>query len=147
MSEQKNPAVLAAASPDPAVRGLAVRLQEIRTEEKQIHTFLDLYGQLVEKVQTEREAPPPPPPPPVEEAGVPRDEFVLLVRDVMLQAGRPLKPGELFSRLHAKNPDAVRSGADALRKRLYKLKEHFQRVGTDRHWPIDVPLPSGAAAG
>ena len=144
MSEPKDPAVLAAASPDPAVRGFAVRRQELAKEIGKIDSLLNLYVELVEAYQAEQK---PPATAPSSDGAMSRENFVPAIRDILLDAGQPLRPREIYEAFAAKFPDYAGGGPDAMRKRLYKLKDCFRAVGSDRHWPIDVAVPSGTPGG
>lgn len=144
MSEPKDPAVLAAASPDPAVRGLAVRRQELAKQVGKIDSLLGLYSELVEEYQAAQK---PPTTAPLNDGVMPRESFVPAVREILLSAGQPLRPREIYEAFAAKHPDYAGGGPDALRKRLYKLKDCFRSVGSDRHWPIDVAVLSGTPGG
>ena len=84
MSEPKDPAVLAAASPDPAVRGLAVRRQELAKEVGKIDSLLGLYGELVEAYQAEQK---PPTATPSNDGAMSRESFVAAIRGILLTPG------------------------------------------------------------
>ena len=73
---------------------------------------------------------------------LPKPQFVAAIRDILVAHGQPLQPAALFVRFHAAYPAFAAGGADALRKRMHGMKEHFVTLRHSGYWPADLPPPA-----
>jgi hypothetical protein len=131
-------ASFASQSLDPGVRNLVIRRMELAAEITKIDLFFasmhelttaDAGGQLMSAL-------------PRSTAGlIPKKQFAEVVRNILLAAGQPLKPTDIFNRFKALYPDCKISGSEAMRKRLFGTKELFRQIDGVGYWPADYPVP------
>lgn len=127
-----------AQSTDPGIRGLVVRRMELAAEITKIDllfasmhqlTTADANGLATGEL-------------PRSSTGfIPKKEFVTVVRNILLAAGRPLKSKDIYERFKALYPDCAISGPEMLRKRLFVTKDCFRNIEEAGYWPIDYPMP------
>jgi hypothetical protein len=139
-------AVLAAASTDPTVRSLVLRLTELQQEANDIRNFLVQYQRMHaivqargqtrngEDAQAVRQAPTP----------MPRHEFVPAIRKILRDTGRRMKPSEIYAEFRKRYPAYAFGGSDALRKRLHESKQFFDSDNAG-WWPSRIADPVAEA--
>lgn len=143
---------VAAASPDPKVRSLALRRVKIDEEAKTLDGFFALYSD--EATQNA--------PAPVvaraskkakisstgtfqtEEGRVKSTEFVTMVNQVIAASGLPRGTGEIFDLLKSSHPAECPKSQASLRVRLTVRPDLIQKVGNRGFWPADLSLPEGS---
>ena len=131
----RDPLELAAASPDPVVRQLALRYKELQAEMAPMKAFLDMYDSVKVGVAT-----------PQPQDGKPAssatgDAVVERVKVILVREG-PLDLDALYEQYIKATPEDADRSREAFRVTLAKRRGDISRVSeTDRrYWPAGVPL-------
>ena len=130
----------AAASPDPAVRNLAIRHGRLRQELETIDSFFAFYG----SVHAEPIAVQAKPKPKVVNGGGGggSDDFVLRVCEVLKRHGTPMRISHLYEVFFETYSDMTKTAPDTFRQRLFKRRNRIQLIEGIGYWPADTPVPT-----
>jgi hypothetical protein len=149
MSRVRTPLELAAASPDPKVRRMAIRRLEMEPELRRLDAFFALYAEEPEPATASTtQAAQPAKPSRTAAANAARlakpDPLHDAVRAILLERG-PLSRDELYDRYMERIPEDTNRTPETLRIALARRKDKIGRVSaTDvRYWPVGSQLPSG----
>ena len=128
----RDPLEIAAASPDPVIRTMALRYRALEQQKVQLDAFFSVYS----GVEAVEDAPAPPQAPAHERARPPAPKArpsprsATLgdnVHEILVAAGRPLEIGEIATAYRARFPqDAARTG-ESLRVAMAKQRTRFPR--------------------
>ncbi len=125
----------AANSPDPTVRGIAIRRMEIEQECARLDAFFGFYAEA-------RTAVPPAPARAVPaKAGGDKGggKLIVAVREVLLRYGRPMPLATLFEAVRRDFPDSGPPKQESFRVRLSEHRDKIARTDAG-YWPADVPV-------
>lgn len=146
---------MAAASPDPRVRGVAMRRMEIEKERVSLDNFLSFY--MSESATAA-------PVPAVRSAGgngvkmstrkaqakrngrnVRAKTMRMLdaARDIIVGSGQPMQLGVLHDQMVTKCPDLALANTTSLRVRLSGHRDKLVKIEGAGYWPKDYTLPNG----
>lgn len=137
----------AAASPDAAVRGMAIRYQEIQRESEQYAAFFSIYR---EGIKTSASAPlrSAPARTPVVRPAAPRadrnDTFSSSVHDILMAAGHPMQLKEVHAAYQVAHTDDMTT-IETFRQRLFKRRATIVLVSKG-YWWFDTPVPEEASS-
>lgn len=147
MTRVRTPLEIAAASPDPKVRRMALRRMEMEPEMKRLDAFFALYADEPEPAAA--------PAKPQRNASIANaakadkpDPLHDTVRAILLEHG-PLDGRGLYERYMQRVPDDTAQTQEKLRMALVRRKERIGRVSASdsRYWPVGVPLPTNGVNG
>ena len=144
LTRVRDPLEIAAASPDPVVRRMAMQRKALDEEKRRLDTFFDIYGSEPEPakpVQPDRPArarPPSAPPPAAQEI-----DTGAVVEHVLTQTG-PLGLDDLYVRF--KEASGSGMSKESFRQALHRRAGRFPRVSAEdrRYWMAGAPLPAGS---
>ena len=125
----------AANSPDPTVRGIAIRRMEIDKEREQLDAFFGFYGEAKAMVPAGAAVVAKP------KNGTPvvgANKLIAAVRETLLKHGKPMPLAALFEALGRDSPDRCPPKQDSLRVRLSENRTLIGRTD-EGYWPTDVP--------
>lgn len=153
MDEMREALDKAAASPDPAVRNMAIRYQEIRSEFDQYEAFFNIYKQGITKNGTATAVRPAIT---RERVMVPRasrthkvDSFSSALQTVITTYGQPMMLKELYSTYLEQHPED-QTTIETFRQRLVKRRKApdgsalISLVKGRGYWWAGAPLPEEA---
>ena len=141
---------MAAASPDPRVRSVAMRRMEIDKERASLDNFLSFYMSEASSVSS-----------PVREAQggkktvarkakekasgrKVRDKTLRMLdaaKNIIVASGQPMQLGVLHDQMVAQCPDLALANATSLRVRLSGHRDKIAKVDDIGYWPMDHPMP------
>jgi len=142
---------LAAQSPDPRVRGVALHRLEIEKEIGPLDSFLSFYCAEAAIVPVAVLAAARKPVParvngkPIKGMAAPKGKTVRMVeaaKEVIVASGRPMRLSALFEAMRRDYPDLCLSSADSMRARLAEHKDLLVNVDSRGYWPKDTEVPS-----
>jgi len=123
----RDPLELAAASPDPHVRQLALSVKRKKAEIAALETFFATYGSAVAETGA------------VETAHAPRasrkDATGDVIAEIMAEIGAPVDLDTVYDSYRVKNPSGSLGTRDSLRVAMTKRKDKFCR-GDDGLWRL-----------
>ncbi len=120
----------AANSPDPTVRGIAIRRMEIEQECARLDAFFGFYAEARTAI------------PPASAHASPSKsggKMIAAVREVLLRNGRPMPLAALFETMRRDFPDSGPPKQESFRVRLSEHRDKIARTDAG-YWPADVPV-------
>lgn len=141
---------LAAQSPDPRVRSVALRRLEIEKEIAPLDGFLSFYCAEVANVAVPVAKKPIPPNANghAKEPAQPRgktERMIEVAKDVIVTYGQPMPLSMLFDTMQRDHPNLCLASPDSMRARLAEHKDKLVRVDSRGYWPVGTEVPSSDA--
>jgi hypothetical protein len=151
---QQTPLELAMASPDPAVRGLALHRQQLQAEMDRVDGFFANYAALHEVINNAPTTVPTTPPKAVPEVrkqpkkstgtALDRDQrgFVPRVAGIIRRNGGAMRLTDLEEAMRQDFPDMVSIKSESFRKRLFSWREMLPFDRETRTYSVSALVPA-----
>lgn len=141
---------LAAASPDPRVRGVAMRRMEIDKERASLDNFLSFYmsesaatspvplpastgaRQMTRKAKAKAQG---------KSVRAKTLRMLDAAKTIIVSSGKPMQLGALHDLMVARYPDLALANPTSLRVRLSGHRDKIVKVDDAGYWPNDHPMP------
>lgn len=144
----------AASSPDPRVRGMALRLKNIDAEREALVMFFTLYASEKGLAAPVAKLPVKVQPAPKERTNGAvngrgrrpngEDAFGGRIRTLLTGGGATMRLNDMFEAYSSSYPDD-QTNLNNFRQRIMKRRDQLQLVNGREYWPADIELPAGTA--